>query len=313
MTSDLTCYLNVQMNIYECSLILNNFTFASKFRIYMKAISKINQDIWSVKGASVYTDITVPTLPIQVKINMVKIIDQDIPIINVIVPEFTQLNGQITKIYVFLINHGQYKDSSFMLLKDMYPRIFDPKNQNDIRDFISNVNKEPSCDFNSELNEPCRLDYNNYARNKNYLLTNLVTDQIRNDFSKSMITQCSFIQKNSTYQLMFFFQIDYLVGKYNTYEGTTTVDYSNSIYFASEPLEPLNPSQYVNNINILKNTRIDLSKNINSNNEIKNKKNDSSSSVAALATFMTFSLIANIGLVIFIFRHQIKDQLTHVL
>ena len=201
MSSDLACNLNAQINTFECSLNLNNLTFATKFRFYMKAISKINQDIWSMKGASAYTDITVPFAPIQVKTNMVKIIDQDIPIINVIVPEFTQLNGEITKVYMFLINHGSSSSSSssssFMLLKDMYPRIFDPKNQNDIRDFISNVNREPSCNFNSELNEPCRLDFNSYVRNKNFLLTNLVTDQIQNDFSKSMITQCSFIQKNS--------------------------------------------------------------------------------------------------------------------
>ena len=111
---------------------------------------------------------------------------------------------------------------------------------------------------------------------------------------------------------MFFFQIDYLVGKYDVYEGTTSVDYSNTLYFVAEPLEPLNPSQYVNNINNLKNTRIDSSKNIHSSNENKSLKTDSSS-VAALATFMTLSLIGNIGLVIFIFRNQIKEQLTHVL
>ena len=312
MTQDLNCNLNSPLNVYECSLVLNNLTFASKFRFYTKAITKVNEDIWNVKGVSAYTDITVPYAPIQVKVNMVKTIDQEIPIINLIVPEFTQLNGAITKIYMFLINHGQH--GQYMLLREMYPRLFDPKNQNDIRDFISNVNREPSCDFNSELNEPCRLDFNNYVRNKNYLLTNLVTDQIRNDFSKSMITQCSFIQKNSTYQLMFFFEMDYLVGKYDAYEGTTTVDYSSSVYFAAQPIEPINPSQYVNNINSLKNPRIEtFTVNSNPNNENKNYKSSSNGSVAALATFMTFSLIANIGLVVFIFRHQIKDQLTHVI
>jgi hypothetical protein len=303
--SSLKCNLiNLNKQI-ECSIILNNISFASKFRFYVKAISKINQDLWNIQGASVFSDITVPYSPINIKTNIVKTVDE-IPIINLLVPNFNQMNGDIKKVFVFLINHGS--DVTFSLIQDMYPRLFDPRNQNDLKDFIQNINKNPVCAFDSPLNEFCRLDFNTYVRNKNYLITNLITDQIRKDFSESIITQCSFIQKKSSYQILFLFEIDYLVGRYNSADGSTKIDYTNKIYFAANPLEPINPSININNINnlIMDEKNKPWTRNNGQKNDGCSRNGLNSSSIAALATFLTFSLIANIGLTIYIFRKNIK-------
>lgn len=303
MDSNLNCQLNVTLNTFQCSVTLSNISFATKYRFYIKAITKANEDIWSLKSVSAFSDITVPYKAISVKINLVKTVDE-IPIINLLVPPFTQTNGDISKVFIYLINHGN--DGSYNLVENMYPRLFDPKNQNDLQNFVQNVNKNPFCSFSTALDEPCRLEFNSYVQNKNLVITNLVTDQIRKDFSQSVISQCSFIQMNSTYQLVFIFEIDYFVGSFNG--ATTKVDYSNSVFFAANPLGPINPSNQMNNINKLfyntentvaiRNTKFECLSNVSGS--------TSNGKIAALATFMTLSFIINIVLVVYIFRSKIK-------
>ena len=102
------------------------------------------------------------------------------------------------------------------------------------------------------------------------------------------------------------FEIDYFVGSFNG--ATTKVDYSNSVFFAANPLGPINPSNQMNNINKLfyntentvaiRNTKFECLSNVSGS--------TSNGKIAALATFMTLSFIINIVLVVYIFRSKIK-------
>lgn len=308
MKSNLVCQLNKLTSKYDCSLTLKNISFAAKYRFYIKAITKANEDIWMMKSSEAFTDVTVPFEPVNIKINLVKSY-QDVPVINLLVPPLDNQNGNINKVYIYMINHGN--ERTFQLIDDMYPRLFDPRNQNDLKDFVSNMNQKAVCSFNSPLNDPCRVDFNTNIRNKNYLLTNLVTDQIRRDFSESIINQCSFIQMNSTYQFMFIFEIDYFVGKV-AWDGSVGVDYENKVFFTANPIEPINPSFQISNINNLNlnssDFRLELKSSFASKIQCDQRViyKSNTASVATLATFMTLSIIFNFFLMGYILRSKIK-------